>query len=141
MPIKTKPISDVAEKYVRKAQAAGQDYASGVRNPRADWQTQTANAAGNYQAGVTAAIGRGAFQAGVAAAGTSKWQSKAISKGVPRYPTGVAAAKDDYTKGFAPFLSIIQNLNLPPRGPKGDPGNYARVAAIGTALHAAKVGS
>ena len=140
MPIKTKSMSDIAEKWVRKAQGAGQDYAAGVRSPKADWQSQTAAAAPNYAAGVTAAIGRQAFEKGVSAAGTQKWQAKAISKGVPRYPTGVAAAKDDFSKGFTPFLSVIQGVDLPARGPKGDPGNYARVTAIGQALHNAKVG-
>jgi len=140
MPIKTKNLSDIAEKFVRKAQGAAQDYKAGVTSPSKDWQTETSAAAASYAAGVTAAIGRGAFESGVSAAGTQKWQRNAIAKGSVRYGPGVAAAKDDYSRGFAPFLSIIQGLSLSPRGPKGDPSNYARSAEVGQALHAAKVG-
>ena len=140
MPIKTKNLSDIAEKFVRKAQGAAQDYKAGVTSPSKDWQAETTAAAPSYVAGVTAAIGRNAFQNGVSNAGTAKWQRNAINKGAVRYGPGVAAAKDDYQKGFAPFLSIIQGLNLSPRGPKGDPANYNRSAEVGQALHAAKVG-
>ncbi len=140
MPIKTKALSDIAEKFVRKAQAASQDYKSGVTNPSKDWATETGNAAASYVAGVTAAIGRNAFSTGVANAGTPKWQRNAVSKGSVRYGPGVAAAKDEYSRGFAPFLSVIQGLNLPARGPKGDPGNFARSQAVGEALHSAKIG-
>lgn len=140
MSIKTKNLSDIAEKFVRKAGLATQDYKAGVANPSKDWQTETSAASSSYDAGVTAAIGRGAFQSGVAAAGTQKWQRNSIAKGSVRYGPGVAAAKDDYSKGFAPFLSIIQGLTLSPRGPKGDPTNYNRSAEVGQALHAAKVG-
>jgi hypothetical protein len=141
MPIKTKPINVIAEKYVRKAQTAGPDYEAGVKDPKRDWATATSGASDSYIAGVTAAIGQGRFQSGVNKAGTQKWQAKALAKGVSRYPTGVAAAKNDYQTGFSPYLSTIQGIDLPPRGPKGDPGNYNRVTVIGQALHAQKVGS
>ena len=140
MPIKTKSLQEISEKFVRKGGAAGQDYAAGVKNPKKDWQAETAAASGNYAAGVTAAIGRGAFATGVNKAGSAKWQRNAIAKGVTRYPAGVLAAKPDYEAGFGKYLTIIQGLDLPPRGPKGDPGNITRVSAIAAALHAAKVG-
>ena len=141
MAIKTKNLSDIAEKFVRKAQAASQDYKAGVTSPSKDWATETSAAAASYVAGVTAAIGRDAFQLGVSNAGTQKWQRNATTKGAVRYGPGVAAAKEDYTKGFAPFLSVIQGLTLSPRGPKGDPANYNRSQEVGTALHNAKIGA
>ncbi len=141
MAIKTKSLSDIADKFVRKSQTATQDYKSGVTSPSKDWATETGAAAPSYVAGVTAAIGRNAFQTGVANAGTQKWQRNAVNKGSARYGPGVAAAKDDYSKGFAPFLSVIQGITLPPRGPKGDPGNYVRTQVIGEALHNAKIGA
>jgi len=140
MAIKTKSITDIGEKWVRKAQAAGQDYKAGVDNPSKDWGTETAAAAPSYAAGVTAAIGRNAFQTGVQKAGTQKWQRKASQVGTARYGPGVTAAKNDYQTGFTPFLSIIQGLTLSPRGPKGDPQNYTRSQEVGQALHNAKVG-
>ena len=54
---------------------------------------------------------------------------------------GEKAAKADYEQGFAPFAQVIQGVNLPPRGARGDPRNYENVRLIGEALHAAKTGA
>lgn len=140
MPINTKNLSDIAEKFVRKAQNAAVDYKAGVSAPSKDWQAETTAAVPSYNAGVQAAISRNAFGSGVSKAGTQKWQRGAINKGSVRYGPGVAAAKQEYQDGFAPYLSVLQSLNLAPRGPKGDPGNYTRVQQVGDALHAKKVG-
>jgi hypothetical protein len=37
-----------------------------------------------------------------------------------------------------PYIQAIGAVDLPPRGPAGSQGNYARVAAIGTALRRLK---
>jgi hypothetical protein len=41
---------------------------------------------------------------------------------------------------MAPYLEAIGRVDLPPRGPVGSAGNFARVVAIGTALRNLKVG-
>ena len=81
----------------------------------------------------------GRFGKGVAKAGSAKQINNSLSKGIGRFSQGVAGATGDYAEGVAPFLEIISRTNLPPRGPKGDPQNIARVAAIATALHAGKI--
>jgi len=137
--IKSTAIS--ADKWVRRAGQAGPDYARGVQNPRTSWQDATTAAAESQAAGVQQAIAEGRFEKGVAAAGNAKWQRKATTVGAQRFGPGVAAAKGDYEAGFSPFAAVIQGVQLPPRGPKGDPRNYERVSAIGTALHEAKKGT
>lgn len=139
MAITVKPIDAIAKKYVTRAGAAASDYQSGVQAPRQDWATATESASTTYAAGVQAAIGRNAFSRGVAAAGTAKWQRKALAVGPTRYTQGVQAAQGDYASKFAPFRDVLSNLNLPPRAPKGDPANINRVAAIAQALHSKKI--
>lgn len=140
MPV-VKDISTVASKWSQRAQAAGADYTSGVKNPRNDWAGNTAASKDAWSQGVQQAVASGRFEKGVTKAGTSKWQTGAVNKGAARYPQGVAAGAGNYQNGFGPFLQAIGSITLPPRGPKGSPNNYQRVQAIGAALHQLKVGS
>lgn len=135
------PIDQAADKWQRRASVAGPDYTRGVQNPRTPWATAAANAESAYSAGVTAAVSRKSFSAGVRKAGDAKWQAGATTKGPTRYAEGVQLAVGNWTAGFQPFQSIIASTTLPARGPKGSPGNLQRVAAIATALHAAKTGT
>ena len=134
-----KPVSESADKWVKRAGAASADYARGVANPRRSWEEATLEAEGAQEAGVTEAITNKSFAKGVRNAGNAKWQRKATDVGAPRFGPGVAAAKSDYEQGFAPFANVIQGITLPPRGPKGDPRNFERVKIIGDALHEAKL--
>lgn len=136
---KTKTADDSASKWSQRASGAQGDYASGVQNPKEDWETATKKAEGSWKTAVTAAANAGRFGKGVTKAGNAKQVNNSLSKGVGRYAQGVAGAQGDYAAGVAPFLDIIQRTNLPPRGPKGDPANINRVAAIATALHAGKL--
>jgi hypothetical protein len=97
------------------------------------------DAAEAQKAGVQEALADGRFERGVQNAGDEKWKRKAAQVGSQRFGPGVAAAKDDYARGFGPFASIIEGVTLPPRGPAGDPRNYENVKLIGEALHDAKV--
>lgn len=128
-----------AAKWVRRAGSAGPEYEEGIRNPRAPWAASTAAAENRYKAGVTAAIGRGAFGKGVRKAGDSKWSDNALAKGPARFTQGVAIAENAYREGFAPYAAVINGLSLPERGPKGDPNNIQRVAVIAKALHEHKI--
>ncbi|SRR5260221_14196392 len=129
------------QKWVRKASAATEDYAAGVQSPRQPWAASTGAAAQNWAQGVTQAASRGSFAKGVQKAGDGKWLRKSVEVGAPRFAGGVAAAQADYEAGFAPFKQVIESTTLPPRGPKGDPRNLARVAAMANALRMAKTGN
>jgi len=138
--MKVKDVSRVSAKWADRAGSATGQYAEGVQNPSADWETATIAAQENYKQAVTKAANEGRFGKGVRQAGTAKQQNAALSKGVGRYSQGVAVAQPEYAAAIEPYLTVIANTNLPPRKPKGDPSNIARVAAIATALHAAKMG-
>lgn len=137
---KVKDVSRSAAKWATNAGAASGSYADGISNPRNDWQQATTAAHENYKQAVTKAAGNGSFARGVAKAGSAKWQAGAMSKGTARYSQGVAVAQPDYATGVEPYLRVIESVSLPARKPKGDPSNIQRVAAIATALNAAKMG-
>ena len=140
MAIQLKDTAVIAAKWKSRSGSAGPEYASGVAAPSSDWAQATAAAGDSYEQGVTGAISRKAFQKGVTAAGTPKWQAKASSIGAARYGQGVAAGGDAYASGFAPYAQTLTGLTLPPRGAKGSPQNIQRVSAVADALHRRKTG-
>jgi hypothetical protein len=133
--VATKPLDQTVAKWKRKVAGASEDYRAGVENPREDWASATKAAETRYKEGVTRAAAEGRFGRGVSKAGTEKWKRGAVEKGVSRWPDGVSAAEGDYSAGMSEVLSTIQSVTLPPRGAAGDPRNYERTKAIGTALH------
>lgn len=139
MAINIKPLASIVTKYVQRASAAGQAYIDGVNNPKQDWAQSTAASAQSWAAGVQAAITDGRFVNGVNSAGDAKWAQKSTSIGAQRYPSGVTAGQQAYSTGIQPFLQALSALNLPPRGPKGDPANTNRVTAVDTALRNLKL--
>jgi len=128
-----------SQRWVDHASRATDDYVQGIQNPRADWAIATSNAEGNYEQGIQDAISKKRFGKGVKRAGSQAQISGAIGKGKDRYAGGVSAAEAKYASRVQPFLDTIANLSLPPRGPKGDPRNLDRVAAIAKALRAKKL--
>jgi hypothetical protein len=113
----------------------------GIQSPRQDWAVATAAGEDNWKAGVQAAATAGRFSKGVRKAGSSVWAAGALGKGKDRYAPGVADAKEKYAAGVQPYLDAIGSITLPPRYPRGDSRNIARVTAITTALHNKKMSS
>jgi len=138
--MQVKSADAVAKKWSTRAGAAGADYTNGVNTTTKDWAQDTASAAPAWAAGVQQAAANGSFAKGVNAAGTAKWKTKAANVGAARYPQGVAAAQPYYQAGITPVLQVLSGITLPPRGPKGDPGNLNRVSVITTALRKMKTG-
>jgi hypothetical protein len=141
MAIELKDTATIARKFVQRAGAAGAEYTAGVTGKGGKWATNTAAGGDNYEQGVTAAIGRKAFQKGVSAAGPAKFEQKASTIGATRYPQGVAGAEAAFTQGFEKYANVLKGVALPPRAPKGSPQNLQRVAAVADALHRAKTGA
>lgn len=138
--MQVKPLDQISAKFAARASAAGKAYTDGVNAPKRPWAATTAASTTNWAQGVQTAITNGAFQKGVNAAGDAKWQTNAAGKGAQRYPTAVQNAGPAYQAGFSKYASVLSGLTLPPRMPKGDPGNLNRSAAVANALRAAKVG-
>lgn len=136
-----KSLSQIRDKWTRVTPGRTEDYKLGIKNPRRDWEQETLDAEDNWKLGVDQAAAKGLFPKGVKAAGTSKWQEKALKKGPGRFAEGVYIAGPDYEKGFAPYREAIARTDLGPRFPRRDPRNIERVKRIVEALVAEKVGS
>lgn len=141
MAIKVKDAASAAKKFVTRGQAAGADYAEGVRGAGQSWATNTAAASDSYAQGVQAAIARNGFSKGVQEAGPAKYETKAGTVGAQRFGPGIAAAGPDWQKGVEPYLQTLSGLTLPPRGPKGAPQNMERANVVAMALRRRKVGA
>lgn len=135
-----KSLSAIRDKYARVTPMRAEDYAEGVLNPRRDWASAALGGNAAWKAGVQAAITRDAFARGVRETGTPHWQEKAATLGAERWGPGVLAGVDAYERGFGPYHEVIMATKLPARYPVGDPRNYERVKAIGTALRKKKTG-
>lgn len=129
-----------AEKWSRVTPQRAQDYEQGVQNPRRQWQEATENASDTWETGIQKAAQNNRFKKGVTKAGNQRWQEGVQELGVRRFGEGVQAARDRYRQGFEPYAQTIEQTQLPPRFPTGDPRNIERVSAIAQALRNKKVG-
>lgn len=129
-----KPLSAIREKWTRVTPMRTEDYRLGIEHPKRDWADETEAAKGNWKMGVDQAAAKDLFAKGVSKAGTSKWRDRALKKGPGRFAEGVMIASPDYEKGFAPYHSAIERVDLGPRFPRRDPRNLGRVKAVVDAL-------
>jgi hypothetical protein len=134
-----KSMDRIRKNWVTSTQIKQAEYTDGINNPRTPWAAATIAGTANYNTGIQKSIAENRFSKGVTKAGDSKWQKNALEKGPTRWAQGVAISADAYQQAFAPYASVIAGLTLPKRGPKGDPANINRVAAIANALHAKKL--
>lgn len=100
----------VAQKMVTRAQAAQPDYVKGVQgvqsSPTAAAAKVLDKAANNYMA----AINSGKTAARLNAVSLQSWQNSTVTKGGPRYSTGVQAALPKMQNFFAQALPYITTL-------------------------------
>lgn len=133
-------LGKISKKWSRNAGNAAGDYKDGVQGAGASWIAGASAGGDNYRTGVTAAINRGAFEKGVAAAGSQKYVDRAVKNGAIRYAPGVQGAEVDWQKGYSPYAAVLNSLNLPPPGPRGAIQNQDRSAQVGIALNKARTG-
>lgn len=131
-------IDQIAKKWATVTPQRVADYEAGIRDPRKDWKTATADSNASWKSGVQAAVQGDRFLKGVNRAGTPKWQEASLLKGVPRWGPGVTLAEEAYATGFGPFRDAIARVQLPQRFPRRDPRNLDRVRAIVDALSKTK---
>lgn len=135
MPIKVKPISDVAKKWGDVTPGRSSYYEAAATVAGSDWAAGATAAVPAYKAAITAANIGSLFAGGIKKAGADKYNRKVKDVGVSRFGPGVTAAVPDYTSGEGPMLDKIASLTLPARGPRGTSTNINRVTAIATELN------
>lgn len=135
MAISVPSLNDITASWVTGAAQGATNYRKGVSNSAVDWEGPTADAQDNWKQGVSLAAAGNSFENGVRRAGNTKWRNRSVELGAQRFSQGVAAATDEFRSGFEPYLDILRNINLPPRGPRGSAANIARVTAVTEPLH------
>ena len=139
MTIETKSITEAQANFTNVTPGRADIYARNAVARVGKWSANTIGGIPNFQAAVTGAGVAGRIRANVSGRGSQRYPAKIMAVGQARFSQGVAAAGNDYSTGFQPYLSVIQGITLPAKGPRGDPRNYQRVNAVGDALHAARV--
>jgi len=137
--IPVKSIEASTLKWGENASRASAEMAAGAIAAADLWARNTAAAADNFGAAITAAGMKERFRRGVVRAGAAKFSRKVEAVAASRFSEGVNAGKDDYKTGAEPYFATLSALTLSPRKPRGDPGNYRRVEEIGKALNAKRL--
>jgi len=133
--ITVKSASDIAKKWAEVTPQRASYYEAEAPEAGAEWEANTIAAGGTYKAGISVAGIEKRFVGGVKRAGAAKFTRKVRDVGVARYSPGVAAAQEDMAKGLADYIDVLDGLEIPDRGPRGSPTNYAIVQKVGDALH------
>jgi hypothetical protein len=136
-----KSLEKITEKWSRVTPERAPYYEEGIKAPSKDWAAEATKGQKAYEDAMHDPLVLKQREVKIKAVGSEKWARKAAAVGPSRFREGVPAAKDDYTKGFSPFHGVIGALALPEKGARGDPKNYARVKAIGDALHKKRMGT
>jgi len=136
-----KSLDKIQAKWAQVTPERAPFYEEGIKAPGKDWSTEAAKGQIAYEAAMRDpnVLAQRAKQ--IKVVGTEKWSRKSQAVGPSRFREGVPAAADDFGKGFSPFHATIASLALPEKGARGDPKNYARVKAIGDALHKKRMGA
>jgi len=141
MPIKVKDPATVLANWTAAGTSpnAQAKYKAGVMSPKNPQNASAIAAIPRWQQAVSSTTAAARMAAGLRAAGDQGWQNGAINKGVNHYPDGIRAGGGKFQANVTPFLQAIAGVSLPDKGIRGSSQNYARVQAVGDALHALKV--
>jgi hypothetical protein len=132
-----KTAQQAAAKYQASIPAATANWIQGINNTTVDVMGRAVNAIPAAIQGYTQSLQSGAYARAVAASGgTGNWKTKSDQKQA-NYGTGINAGLQKFDSAISKLLADLPGIvgGLQPRGPVGSPQNYARSAAVGTALH------
>ncbi|MEM1518178.1 MAG: hypothetical protein QW789_03540 [Nitrososphaerota archaeon] len=134
-----KSREETSAKWVEETPRRSTYYQRYTAAAAGQWEANTLAAATTYKNAISAPDIDRRFVGGVKRAGAAKFARKVTEVGVARFAPGVSAAKTDYESAIAPYLDELAKIDVPPRKPRGDPGNLDRVKAIFEALRKKKL--
>lgn len=119
---KSMTAEQIAEKQVRRSQAASADYKAGVMGVKESPTKKAAEAVDRYLSGIQKAVADGSYVEGCNSVSLGDWQNKTATKGGANYAPGVAAAQqtiaDFHQQRAQQQSSIDAELQSMPRGDK-----------------------
>lgn len=90
---KSQTAQQIAEKQVRRSQAAVQDYKDGVMGVKVSPMAKAAERVDAWMAGLQKAYADGSYVDGLNSVTLQSWQETTAKKGGASYPSGVLAAQ------------------------------------------------
>jgi hypothetical protein len=127
-------VEEIAKKWGEVTPARSTYYEAKTPPAAETWETRTTGAKGTYKSAVADPKISDRFAGGVKGK-AAKFRRKVEAVGVARFGPGVTAAIEDMKTGFAPYQEELVKIEVPDRGPRGDPANYEIVKKIGDPLH------
>lgn len=134
-----KTASQSAQKFVERASSASSDYVAGAQSTTKDQSARAIASKAIYQTALTASFTRNSYEKGLQRSGKAGWLEGVTKKGGERYAGGVAVSASKYATNSGKFDGARQAADNLPRGVKGSETNLARVKAVVSALHSAKI--
>ena len=105
-----KDPKQIAEKFVRRAQAATQDMVNGVNNVTVNPAQQAIAKEQKLLQNVTQAIQSGKWRRGMQTVTLESWKQSMITKGAPRVSAGVQAAQGKMEAFYTELLPYQEQL-------------------------------
>lgn len=102
---------EVAEKQVRKAQAASEDYIRGIRSVTESPMAKAVAKKEKFKNNLIRSIDSGKWENNTSAVPLEEWARKTETVGSPRYSEGVGAALEKtvaFQEEFLPFVRSVQ---------------------------------
>lgn len=109
MPVQQDPRA-VADRWVSRLSGSTDRIRQGVQAVTTSPTQQAAAAVATWQARLAQPETAAKFQRNLQRITLADWQSAMINKGLPRIPTGAAAARDKMTQFFTQFLPYEHNV-------------------------------
>ena len=130
--ISIRDVGSLSQKFVRRGQAAVEDWKAGVQQTTKSQAGEAIAAAGRWQQALQGDAVLARFKAKLNAAGDGKWRDNAIKKGADqgRFAGGIGAAGAAWAAGVTPIFDALRALQLPDRGLKRSPQNLDRARAV-----------
>ncbi len=105
-----------ADKWSQRTSAASQDYATGVAQTDKDPTALAIAAQARLLQNFTQSVTSGQWANGLRQVGKGGWQAAVAAKGVANFQNGVAAARDKVAAAAGPLLAFEANLQRQVQG-------------------------
>ncbi len=131
-PITIRDVGSLALKFVRRGQAAVDDWKTGVQQTTKSQSGEAIAAASRWQQALQGDAVLSRFKSKLTAAGDGKWRDNAVTKGATqgRFAGGIGAAGPAWAAGVTPIFDALRSLSLPDRGLKRSPQNLDRARIV-----------
>lgn len=130
--INIRDTGSLASKFVKRGQAAVDDWKLGVQSTTKSQSAAAIAAASRWQQSLQGDTVLARFKSKLTAAGDGKWRDNAVKKGADqgRFSGGIGAAGPAWASGVTPIFDALRALSLPDKGLKRSPQNLDRVRLV-----------